>query len=128
MTYEQQAGDAIIAVAGAGVFIHPLADVEQGAVIGAGTKIWRFAHVRSGATIGKSSMVGNGCYIDTGVTIGDGVMDYDTYLKRLAQLPPDTPCYCEHMAEERDYALNFARLHHLAGKAGVHFQKRTARV
>ncbi len=55
------------------------------------------------------------------VYIGDGVMDYDTYLKRLAQLPPDTPCYCEHMAEQRDYALCFARLHHLAGKAGVKF-------
>lgn len=55
------------------------------------------------------------------VYIGDGVMDYDTYLKRLAELPPDTPCYCEHMAEERDYALCFARLHHLADKAGVKF-------
>ena len=55
------------------------------------------------------------------VYIGDGVMDYDTYLTRLAQLPADTPCYCEHMAEERDYALCFARLHHLAGKAGVKF-------
>lgn len=58
------------------------------------------------------------------VTIGNGIMDYDTYLKRLAQLPSDTPCYCEHMAEERDYALNFARLHHLASKAGVQFRRR----
>ena len=59
------------------------------------------------------------------VYIGDGVMDYDTYLKRLAKLPPDTPCFCEHMAEERDYAVNFARLHRLAGKAGVEFLART---
>jgi len=58
------------------------------------------------------------------VYIGDGVMDYDTYLKRLAQLPADTPCYCEHMPEERDYALCFARLHHLAEKAGVKFLRR----
>ena len=58
------------------------------------------------------------------VNIGDGVMDYETYLRRLAELPPDTPCYCEHMAEERDYALNFARLHHLAQKAGVSFLRR----
>ena len=58
------------------------------------------------------------------VYIGDGVMDYETYLKRLAELPPDTPCFCEHMAEERDYALNFARLHHLASKAGVQFLRR----
>ena len=41
------------------------------------------------------------------VYIGDGVMDYEIYLKRLAELPPDTPCHCEHLSEERDYALNF---------------------
>ncbi|MHC4561966.1 MAG: sugar phosphate isomerase/epimerase family protein [Planctomycetota bacterium] len=58
------------------------------------------------------------------VYIGDGVMDYDTYLKRLAELPADTPCYCEHMAEEAEYALCFARLHHLADKAGVKFLAR----
>ena len=58
------------------------------------------------------------------VLIGDGVMDYDTYLKRLAELPPDTPCYCEHLPEERDYAVNFARLHRLADKAGVQFVRR----
>ena len=58
------------------------------------------------------------------VYIGDGVMDYDTYLKRLADLPADTPCYCEHMAEQRDYALCFARLHHLADKAGMKFLRR----
>lgn len=60
------------------------------------------------------------------VYIGDGVMDYETYLKRLAELPPDTPCYCEHLAGEADYALNFARLHHLAGKVGVNFIRREA--
>lgn len=59
------------------------------------------------------------------VHIGDGVMDYDTYLRRLAALPVDTPCFCEHMAEERDYAMNFARLHALAAKAGVHFMPRS---
>ena len=58
------------------------------------------------------------------VFIGDGVMDYDTYLKRLAELSPDMPCYCEHMDEERDYALNFARLHRLAANAGVRFLRR----
>ena len=55
------------------------------------------------------------------VYIGDGVMDYDTYLKRLAELPAETPCYLEHMAEEAEYALCFARLHRLADKAGVKF-------
>jgi len=57
------------------------------------------------------------------VNIGDGVMDYQTYLTRLAALPPDLPCYCEHMAEERDYALNFARLHHLAASLLFSFRR-----
>ncbi|MCJ7739347.1 MAG: sugar phosphate isomerase/epimerase [Anaerolineae bacterium] len=59
------------------------------------------------------------------VYIGDGVMDYGTYLTRLAELPEDMPCYCEHMAEERDYAVCFARLHHLARKVGACFERRS---
>lgn len=55
------------------------------------------------------------------VRIGEGVMDYDIYLKRLATLDPDTPCYCEHFANEGDYAISFARLHRLAEQAGVAF-------
>ena len=58
------------------------------------------------------------------VDIGDGVMDYDTYLRRLAQLPPDTPCFCEHMPEEADYVRNFARLHERAARAGTRFLRR----
>ncbi len=58
------------------------------------------------------------------VYIGDGVMDYDTYLKRLAKLHPDLPCYCEHMAHEQDYALCFARLHHIAKRNGLKFLPR----
>jgi len=58
------------------------------------------------------------------VYIGDGVMDYDTYLKRLSRLPADIPCYCEHMAKESEYVLNFERLHALAVKAGVKFLRR----
>jgi sugar phosphate isomerase/epimerase len=58
------------------------------------------------------------------VYIGDGVMDYDTYLRRLDQLPADTPCYCEHMSEEADYVLNFSRLHDLAAKVGMRFLRR----
>ena len=60
------------------------------------------------------------------VYIGDGVMDYDRYLKRLAQLPEDVPCYCEHMSLETAFSLCFARLHHLAKKAGVAFKRRDA--
>ncbi len=60
------------------------------------------------------------------VDIGDGVMDYAAYLTGLAALDPNMPCYCEHMSRERDYALNFARLHHLASKSGVAFRRRSA--
>ena len=55
------------------------------------------------------------------VYIGDGVMDYDTYLKRLSQLPADMTCYCEHFQAEADYVLCFSRLHALAKKAGTRF-------
>ncbi|MBM4438074.1 MAG: sugar phosphate isomerase/epimerase [Actinobacteria bacterium] len=58
------------------------------------------------------------------VLVGEGVLDHTAYLTRVATLPPDTPCYCEHLADERDYALNFARLHHLAAKSGVRFLRR----
>jgi hypothetical protein len=34
------------------------------------------------------------------VRIGEGVMDYDTYLRRVATLPADTPCFCEHLSCE----------------------------
>ncbi len=60
------------------------------------------------------------------VDIGDGVMDYGAYLTGLAALDDDMPCYCEHMSEERQYALNFARLHHLANRAGVAFRRRAS--
>lgn len=59
------------------------------------------------------------------VYIGDGVMDYDTYLKHIATLPPDITCFCEHMASESDYAVCFSRLHHLAHKAGLRFLTRS---
>ena len=58
------------------------------------------------------------------VRIGEGAMDYETYLRRLSELPGDTPCYCEHLSHEGDYAVNFARLHHLAARVGVKFLRR----
>jgi sugar phosphate isomerase/epimerase len=60
------------------------------------------------------------------VRIGEGVMDYDTYLKRLAKLPVDTPCFCEHFSSEADYIASFVTLHKLAAKAGVGFFRRPA--
>ncbi|MEM7531291.1 MAG: TIM barrel protein [Chloroflexota bacterium] len=60
------------------------------------------------------------------VLIGDGVMDYETYLRRISQLPDDTPCFCEHLPGEADYLVNFGRLHELAAKVDVQFLRRGA--
>jgi sugar phosphate isomerase/epimerase len=59
------------------------------------------------------------------VFIGDGVMDYNTLLKRLSKLPPDTTCFCEHLDYEADYIVNFQRLHNLAKTNGVKFLNRS---
>lgn len=56
-----------------GIFIHPLADVEDGAVLGENTNIWRFTHVRAGSTIGSNCSIGNNCYVDVDVDISDNV-------------------------------------------------------
>ncbi|MAE63325.1 MAG: hypothetical protein CMJ18_03560 [Phycisphaeraceae bacterium] len=62
------------------------------------------------------------------VKIGDGVMDYDTYLKRISRLPEDVPCFCEHLPNEEAYILNFNRLHERAARAGVEFLRRESRI
>ncbi len=60
------------------------------------------------------------------VLIGDGVLDYDTYLRRIAQdLPDDVPCYCEHLPSEEAYIENFQRLHERAREAGLQFKGRS---
>ncbi|MEU8005770.1 acyltransferase [Catellatospora sp. NPDC049111] len=53
------------------VFVHPSADVEEGAQVGAGTKIWHLAHVRNSATIGAGCVIGRNVYVDANVVIGD---------------------------------------------------------
>jgi sugar phosphate isomerase/epimerase len=58
------------------------------------------------------------------VLIGDGVLDYQTYLSRVAALDPEVACYCEHLDSEGDYAINFARLHRLADELGTGFLRR----
>lgn len=56
-----------------GVFIHPNAIVEQGAMIGEGTRIGAFAHVLPGAKIGRDCTICNGVFVEHGVVIGDRV-------------------------------------------------------
>ncbi len=55
------------------VFVHPDAEVEDGAVVGPGTRIWAGAHVRSGATVGSACIIGRNVFIDTGAVVGDRV-------------------------------------------------------
>jgi len=52
------------------VFVHPTAEVEDGAEIGAGTRIWRFAHVRAGADVGRDCTIGANVFVDAGVHVG----------------------------------------------------------
>lgn len=52
------------------VFIHPSADVEDGAQIGDGTKIWHLAHIRSAAVIGADCVIGRNVYVDAGAVVG----------------------------------------------------------
>jgi acetyltransferase-like isoleucine patch superfamily enzyme len=52
-------------------FVHPLANVEDGAQIGARTQVWQFATVRRGACVGEDCVLGQGAFIDTDVVVGD---------------------------------------------------------
>src|SRR6185369_3947015 len=58
------------------------------------------------------------------VPIGDGVLDYDTLLRRVLELDGEVLCFCEHLADEAEYALNFSRLHALAEGIGFAFERR----
>ncbi len=55
------------------VFIHPTAEVADGAEIGNGTKVWNLAQVREGSTIGENCIISKNVYIDTGVVLGNRV-------------------------------------------------------
>ena len=58
------------------------------------------------------------------VLIGDGVLDYETYLRRLLELDGEVICFCEHLPGEAEYAENFSRLHRLARDLGFEFERR----
>ncbi|MEH1017519.1 acyltransferase [Micromonospora sp. CPCC 206060] len=55
------------------VFVHPTADVEEGARVGDGTKVWHLAHIRSTAQVGAGCVIGRNVYVDADVVIGDRV-------------------------------------------------------
>lgn len=54
-------------------FIHPLADVEDGAQIGDDSKIWRWTHIMPKVKTGKGCSIGQGCFLQDGVELGDNV-------------------------------------------------------
>src|SRR3954467_3148758 len=45
-------------------YVHPSADVEDGAQVGAGTKVWHLAHIRSSAVVGVDCVIGRHGYGD----------------------------------------------------------------
>lgn len=57
----------------ADIYIHPTAEVSEGAVIGDGCRIWNQAQVREGAVIGENCIISKNVYIDSPVKIGSGV-------------------------------------------------------
>ncbi|MDR1028330.1 MAG: sugar phosphate isomerase/epimerase [Clostridiales Family XIII bacterium] len=60
------------------------------------------------------------------VPVGEGVIDYRTYLQRVAALGRDTACFAEHFRTVGDFAISFAKLHRLAAEIGVPFLPRNA--
>ncbi len=53
-------------------YIHPRADVEEGAVLGRRVKVWRGAHVMAGAVLGDDVVLGQNVFVAPGVEIGAG--------------------------------------------------------
>jgi len=51
-------------------YVHPTADVEEGACIARNTKIWHFSHVMKGAQIGENCNIGQNVFIDKKAVIG----------------------------------------------------------
>ena len=55
------------------VYIHPTAEVSEGARIDQGTRIWHHAQIRERSIIGENCIIGKGVYIDSSVVIGNNV-------------------------------------------------------
>jgi UDP-2-acetamido-3-amino-2,3-dideoxy-glucuronate N-acetyltransferase len=54
-------------------YVHPTADVEDGAKVGPGTRVWHLAHIRATATVGSDCVIGRNVYIDADAVVGDRV-------------------------------------------------------
>jgi UDP-2-acetamido-3-amino-2,3-dideoxy-glucuronate N-acetyltransferase len=56
-----------------GIFVHPSAYVDEGAVVGDGTNVWHFCHVMAGAILGRDCSLGQNVFVAGGVRIGNRV-------------------------------------------------------
>jgi UDP-2-acetamido-3-amino-2,3-dideoxy-glucuronate N-acetyltransferase len=52
-------------------FIHPSADVAEGASVGEGSNVWNEAQLRAGARLGRGCSVGKGAYLSGTASVGD---------------------------------------------------------
>jgi acetyltransferase-like isoleucine patch superfamily enzyme len=54
-------------------FVHPTAEVDEGALVGDGTKVWHQAQLMRGAQVGRDCTIGKGVFISGSAEIGDRV-------------------------------------------------------
>lgn len=54
-------------------FVHPSAQVDEGAEVGEGTRIWHWCHLMHGAKVGRNCNIGENAFIETGVILGNNV-------------------------------------------------------
>jgi UDP-2-acetamido-3-amino-2,3-dideoxy-glucuronate N-acetyltransferase len=57
--------------AGAEVFVHPTAVIDDGVEIGPASRIWHFSHLLAGSKIGRGCNIGQNVAIGPEVTVGD---------------------------------------------------------
>lgn len=55
------------------VFVHPTAEVADGAQVGDGSQIWHQAQLMPGAVLGAGCTVGKGAFISSGAALGNQV-------------------------------------------------------
>jgi UDP-2-acetamido-3-amino-2,3-dideoxy-glucuronate N-acetyltransferase len=52
-------------------FIHPTAEVPDGAAVGEGSKVWHQAQLLPGATVGRDCTIGKGAFLSGTAVLGD---------------------------------------------------------
>jgi UDP-2-acetamido-3-amino-2,3-dideoxy-glucuronate N-acetyltransferase len=52
-------------------FVHPSAEIDDGAIIKKRAKVWHLVHLRRDCVIGEDCVIGRGVFIDVDVVVGD---------------------------------------------------------